>query len=140
MSASAPELQPTVPEVLQSEEPYGKAPTVPVCIDAPVRTQSLPRKAGATGTKTAGLIADNAQRQLLRADHRRASAVLISDTPFLVALSAASAEDASTMALWPADTPCTITATSDVYVAAQTGTASVSFIEELWATGQDGGE
>jgi hypothetical protein len=138
MSETAPELQPTAEEVLQIE-PTIKEPPVTVAVDGPVRTQDLPRKGGTTFTRTVGTTVG--QTPLLRADHRRASARLISvGQAMLVAFNAASAQDASRMALVPANTILVITATTDIWVISATATTAISVITELWATGDDGGE
>lgn len=128
------ELQPDVDEVLQAEEPYGHEPVVKVCVEGPVRTQGLPRKAASTRTITAPVLPSPAYR-LLRPNPRRASAVLVGDAAFLVAFNFASAADASTMAKWPANVPLPVSADVDVYVAAASGTPSVSAVVEYWATG-----
>jgi len=128
------DLQPDVEEVLQIE-PYGDTTPVCVTVDGPVRTQSLPRKAGSTRTITAPLLPAAAFR-LLRPNPRRASAYIVGDAAFLVAFNYASAADASTMARWPANVPLTISADVDVYIAASAGTPAVSAIVEYWATGE----
>lgn len=129
------ELQPHTSEVLQEEstEEYGHIP--PICVSevrSPVRTQSLPRKGGATFTKTVGTV----PLQVLWADHRRARARVVSTTALLIAHSKASASDASTMAVWPANTVFETTAVTEMWVAAASGTAQVGVITELWAEGE----
>jgi hypothetical protein len=133
------ELQPDVPEVLQSEEPAGAEPVVKVTVEGPVRTQALPRKAGST--KTAAVT--TTPFRILTPNPRRSSVVLIADAVIYVALSRAAAQvdPASTavpptMAQWPANVPLTVTADVDVLVAAKTGTANVSVVVEYWATGE----
>ncbi len=131
MPANDPiDLQPDDLEALQAENEPG--PTVPVKIEGPVRTQALPRKSAATRTR----VITTAAQLLLSADHRRASATLISPDGFLFAFTQNSAQDASTMAAWPADVPYTVTADVAVYAAAATGTTSLSIITEYWATGE----
>jgi hypothetical protein len=100
----------------------------------PVRTQSLPRKAGATRTITVNALPT--PFRLLTANPRRAQAIIIADLPIRVALNAAAAQDEGTMALWPGLVPLTVTATTEVWVAAETGQASVSVVSEFWATGE----
>jgi hypothetical protein len=136
MSSNALELQPDPDEVLQVEEPAGTEPEVKVRVNGPVRTQALPRKGGATFTKNVVALTAGPALQVLRADHRRAQAVLLAAAAVLVAYGDANAQDASTMALWPANTPLTVSGTVDVYVAAATGTTTVSVLTELWATGE----
>lgn len=133
------DLQPDVPDVLQEEADPG-AITVPVCVveqRAPLRTQALPRKAGATLTRT--LTTD--PLRILRADHRRASAVLVTteaEDAFRYALNAASAQDPSSMAVWPGAVPLVLDATTDIYVCAATGTVDLGVATSLWAEGEGG--
>jgi len=133
VSHPSPELQPDLEDVLQVEEPEGRETAVKVDVTGPVRTQALPRKGGATLTKTIGTLPN--PLQVLRADRRRAQSVLIGAAAFLVAYGDANAQDASTMALWPANVPLVVSAGVDVWVAASTGTTTVSVVTELWATG-----
>lgn len=133
------DLQPDLDEVLQVEEPYGAEPTVKVCMEGPVRTQALPRKAGST--KTAAVL--TTPFRILRPNPRRASVLVIADAPFYFAFNTASAQIDPTvttpppsMAMWPANVPLPITAQTDVWVAAKTGTANVSVVVEYWATGE----
>jgi hypothetical protein len=140
MSANDPDLQPDVSEVLQAEDPAGYDPKVTVCVDGVVRTQALPRKAGATRTVSrvaaaAGLPPAVGTDPLLRADPRRASATIISDKTILIAFTAASAQDAAMMARWPAGVPFRIDTVTAVWVASADATAAVSVITEMWATG-----
>jgi len=135
MSHPTPELQPDLEDVLQVEEPEGRETAVKVDITGPVRTQELPRKGGSTLTRSGIGVLPNALN-ILRADHRRAQSFLISSSAFLVAYGDANAQDASTMALWPANVPLKVTGTVDVWVAASTGTVNVSVVTELWATGE----
>lgn len=132
---SADDLQPDLEDVLQVEDPEGVEATVRVSQQGPVRTQALPRKAGATRTVSVGVLPT--PYRLLRANPRRAQALLIAPAAFLVALNAASAQDLSTMALWPPNVPLPVGADTDVWVAAATGTVSVSVISEFWAAGED---
>lgn len=131
------DLQPDVTEVLQSEEPYGDTHTVDVAVCGPVRTQPLPRKGGATFTKTVGVLgAVPGAANVLRADHRRAVAYLVAASPFLVAYNDANAQSIDTMALVPANVLLPVSATVDVWVAAPTATVAVSVLVEDWATGE----
>lgn len=128
------ELQPDVEDVLQVEEPVGVEPVVKVEQQGPVRTQELPHKAATTFNRD--ITTNVGQVPLLRADPRRAQAILIADAAFFVAMNVASAQDTSRMAEWPALLPLTVTATTDVWVRAVTGTANLSVITESWATGE----
>lgn len=132
------DLQPDPLEVIQAEN-IGPEPNVRVdvaTVETPVRTQSLPRKAGSTKTWPVGA---TTPVQVLRADHHRASAVLMSiGQNMLIALSPATAQSpqpAVSMALWPANVPYTVTADTEVWVLSATGTTSVSVITEMWAAG-----
>lgn len=132
------DLQPDVGDVLQEET--DAAVTVPVCITeqkSPLRTQSLPRKGGATFTKTL----TTTPLQVLFADHRRARARIISTAAantFLVAFTQAAAQSESTMTLWPGTVPFETTATTDVWLALPSaGTPfAVGISTELWAEGE----
>lgn len=127
---TVPELQPDELDVLQAET--DDMPSVRVSVDGPVRTQDLPRKAGATFTKTIG----TTPIRLLTQDHRRAQVRLMSiGQSMLVAFSSAMAQDASRMALWPANVAFTMNNDSEVWVASATATTSISVITEMWATG-----
>lgn len=135
------ELQPDVHDVLQEEDVA--AQSVPVCVvdqRAPLRTQALPRKGGATFTRTAPAASGAVRNvaRLLLADHRRASARLVSTQPFLVAFTETAAQDDSTMCLWPAAQPFVHTATTDVWVGTPVaGTPGVIGVTtELWAEGE----
>lgn len=131
------DLQPDVTEVLQSEEPYGDTHVVDVKVCGPVRTQPLPRKGGATFTKTVGVLgAVPGATNVLRADHRRAQALLVAAAPFLIAFNDANAQSVDTMALIPANVIVPVSATVDVWVAAPAGTVAVSVLVEDWATGE----
>jgi hypothetical protein len=131
------EFQPDVDEVLQME-PETPLTSIPVCVEevrGPVRVQELPRKAGATKTV---VITDTVPHRVLRADHYRAEATLISfEQDFYFALNPQSAQEASQMARWPALVPLVLSTTTPVYVVALTSsTTTVSVITELWATGE----
>lgn len=131
------DLQPDVPEVLQTEDPYGDTHIVPVEVCGPVRAQPLPRKGGATFTKTVGILgATPGAVNVLRADHRRAQALLVAASPFLVAFNDANVQSVDTMALIPANVLLPVSATVDVWIAAATGTVAVSVLVEDWATGE----
>lgn len=125
------DLQPDELDALQAEETEVQ-PAVIVKHEGPLRVQVLPRKQG--GTRTRNLTTTPAL--LLSADHRRASFTIISPAAILFAFSGSSAQDPSTMAAWPANVPFTGTADTALYVAAATGTTTVSVITEYWATGE----
>jgi hypothetical protein len=126
------DLQPDELDALQAED-TGPQPAVLVKHEGPVRTQSLPRKAAASRTRTI----DTTMRKILSADHRRASATIVSiGQNVLIAFSGASASDPSTCALWPQNVPFTLTADAELYVGSATATTSVSIITEFWATGE----
>lgn len=134
-----PELQPDTGEILQEEGDAGI--TVPVCItdqESPLRTQALPRKGGATSTKTL----TTTPLRVLTADHRRARAQIIGatvDLAFLVAFTETAAQDESTMSLWPSRVPFETTATTEVWLrvpATPGSTVTVGISTELWAEGQ----
>lgn len=124
------DLQPEELESLQAEQAFPQPPVI-VKHDGPIRTQPLPRKQG--GTRIRPLT--TTVQLLLSADHRRASFTLISPAAILFAFSAASAQDPSTMAAWPANVPYTCTADVALYAAAATGTAVLTIVTEFWATG-----
>lgn len=130
------DLQPDDLEVMQAEGDNGLA-AVHVIVDevrGAVRVQPLPRKAGGTRTRT-GI--PTTATLLLKADHRRASATIMSvGGAMLIAFSQASSQDPSMMAAWPANVPYMLTADTELWVAAQTGTIAVSIITESWATGR----
>lgn len=135
------ELQPSVSDVLQ-EEPVENLTAIPVkvaCVDTPVRTQELPRKAATSVTRTAV----NTPFRILVANKYRASVRLVSfDTDMLVAFNSASKETPSTMSRWPKTVPLTITATTDIWISSYSvdGTpvsTSVSVITEQWAVGEN---
>lgn len=130
------ELQPDTAEVLQEEPAHYQA--IPVCVEdvkAPVRVQLLPQKGGSTRTRT---VSDVKATQVLEANPRRGSAVLMSmDQEMLVAFSQASCQDPSTMSVWPKAVPFPVPATVDVYVQCATAaqTTRVSITTSLWAEG-----
>lgn len=131
-----PDLQPDVGDVLQEEAP--DTTTVPVCVvesKGPLRVQQLPRKGGATFTRTL----TETPTRLLTADHRRASAKLRAlglDEPVAFAFNRASAQDLSTMSELPGLETETVTATVELWARAVTGTTRVSVTAETWAEGE----
>lgn len=129
------DLQPDTQEVLQEEPEYVMQVQGAVTVKGPVRTQSLPRKGGATRSRA---VADGRPVQLLTADPRRARVTLLSvEEPMYVGYGEGSITDPSTMALWPAGLPFVCDTTVDVFVQCATEAASttVSVVTELWAEG-----
>jgi hypothetical protein len=128
------DLQPDELEALQAEP--GIEPPVKVEVTeirGPVRTQALPRKSAASRNRTVA----TTMTKLLAADHRRASAQIVSiGQTMLIAFNSASASDPSTCAEWPANVPYTLTADAEFWVAASTGTTKINIITEYWATGE----
>lgn len=128
------DLQPDVGEVLQEEPEYVMSVQGCVSVNGPVRTQALPRKGGSTRTR---VVTDTKAVQVLKADPRRASAVLMADESIYVGYGEASKDDTTAMSLWPGNVPFVCTATVDVFVrsAAADGSTFVSVTTELWAQG-----
>lgn len=137
MSTNAVELQPDPDEVLQTE-PAGHEPIVKVSQQGPVRTQGLPRKGGATYTKNVPTFPNTLQ--ILRPDHRRAQADLISSAAVFVAYGKANAQDTSTMALLPPNVRLPVSGTIEVWVTCTVGTPTISVFIENWATGDGSGD
>lgn len=126
------DLQPDDLEVLQAEtgEP---GPAAHVVVDGPVRTQDLPHKAAAAFSKTIG----TTPVRILRADHRRATAQVMSiGGNMWFAFSESAAAGTGTSAQWPQNTTMTLTADVDLWVYAVSGTTLVSVKVEQWATGE----
>lgn len=130
----ASDLQPDVGEVLQ-EEPYKMAVTGEVSVCGPVRTQELPRKSGATKTKTVG---DTAYVQLLDNDPRRGFMLVMSmDAELYFGFSEASMQAPSAMSVWPKGVPLPLPVAAELWVqCAESGkTTRVSVTTGLWAAG-----
>lgn len=130
-----PDLQPDELDVLQAEE-SGAVPRIPVSIEGvtlPIRVQMLPRKAGATFSKTVG----TTPTRLLTSDHRRAEARVMSvGQNMYVGYSNAMAQDFSRMVLWPANTTFLMQHDGELWVAAATAQTTISVAVEQWATGE----
>lgn len=132
------ELQPDTREVLQEEAPdaVGEPGVIRVCIQdahSPLRVQMLPRKGATSRTLSVGAT----PYQVAWANPRRGRLVLMAmDQNLLVAFSQASAQDDSTMGVWPKLVPLEITATVDVWVRAATSTTALSITAEFWAEGE----
>jgi hypothetical protein len=132
MSANQVDLQPENLEVLQAESD-GPEPAVNVHVDGPVRTQALPRKGGGTRTLT---VTTTAVR-LLRADHRRAQAVITSfDQDMYFAYNESSATEPTSMSRWPALVPLVVDADVNIYVRSFQATTTISYSTTMWATGE----
>jgi len=133
------DLQPDLEEVLQTEEHGGNEEIpVTVVVSGVVRSQALPEKSGAT--KTIANVTTIPQK-VLQADHRRARTTLLATGGSMrFAFNAASAQDPSRMALWPAGLPMIHLGDDEVWVAADAGTVSVTVISGRWAVGEDGGK
>jgi hypothetical protein len=137
------ELQPDEIEVLQAEQdgPEPTVRTVVAHIEAPVRTQDLPRKSASSRTYTVGVLGQNGAttaKRVLSAQPRRALARLLSTGQSMwVAFSQNSTQQTDQMALWPAGTVLQITTDTEVWVASTTATTQVSVIAEFWAAGED---
>lgn len=129
------DLQPNDLEAMQAEtdDPGPAARVQIVGIDGPVRTQELPRKAASTIQKVVGA---TQSVQILRADHRRAIARVVSvGQNVYVAFSQAAAQEPQSMALWPQNVPLLVTADAELWVRSSTGTTTVSVVAEFWAVG-----
>lgn len=140
---NVPELQPDELDVLQAVQD-GPDPLIRVAIaavDTPVRTQDLPHKSAATFTKTVdvnGIVGQQVnQGRLLPGDHRRAVVRLMSiGQNILIGFSNAAYQDASRMALWPANVAFVMNHDGELWVRAAASTTSVSVVVENWATGE----
>ncbi|MFE4960416.1 hypothetical protein ACFRCW_42380 [Streptomyces sp. NPDC056653] len=129
----APELETPMDDVLQEEAPPLTA--IPVVIEGPTRTVSLPAKQWMAGQvtvdSTGGFIQPN---RVLGEDPRRARVQLIAkDHAMRVGTSQKQVMSPFTCAVWPIGVPLTIAATSEVWVASDQDLATVSYVAELWA-------
>lgn len=131
----AVQLQPDTEEVLQVEPmPLATVPVEVQDIRGPVRVKILPNEAGTTRTISIG---SSVPKPILQADHFRARAVLCSfDQDFLYAFTENAASDPSTMARQPKAVPLVLTAATQVWVLAQTGTTVLSYATERWASSE----
>lgn len=128
------ELQPDVAEVLQ-EEPYTMPVTGSVSVAGPVRTQELPRKAGATKTRT---VSDTSYVQLLDNDPRRGFVTMISmDAEMAFGFTEASMQAGQSMTQWPKGVPLTLPVATELWVICNEAGKStrVSVATGLWAAG-----
>jgi hypothetical protein len=130
----ASDLQPDVGEVLQ-EEPYQMPVTGEVSVCGPVRTQELPRKHGATKTRT---VTDTQYVQLLDSDPRRGFILVMSmDAELYYGFTEASMQATNAMSVWPKGVPLTLPLATELWVqcAEATKTTRVSVTTGLWAAG-----
>jgi hypothetical protein len=129
------DLQPDVGDVLQEEPQYTMPVTGEVSVCGPVRTQELPRKAGATKTRT---VTDTVYVQLLDNDPRRGFVVVMSmDNEMYFGFTEASMQATSAMSVWPKAVPLVLPVASELWVqcAAAGQTTRVSVTTGLWAAG-----
>lgn len=125
-------LQPELADVLQ-QEPEDN-PKIEVCVrdvHGPVRTQALPRKGGTAFVKQ--IPASTAvPTMVLRADHFRGQALLISGAAFRVTFN----DPGESYGVWPANVPLPVTASLDIYVRSDAAAGTLTVIVEKWATGE----
>lgn len=137
MSTPVPDMQPDTDEVLQAEAPESYQ-AIPVCVNevkGPVRVQILPHKGGSTRTRTV----TTTPVRLLTADHRRAYArlrTLVLAEGIAYAFSETAAQDLAGMSELPGLEVETLTATTELWVRALTGTTRVSLTTARWAEGE----
>lgn len=127
---SEPTLEPDVDDVLQAEPT--NEPAVKVKVEGPVRTQPLPRKGGATFTKT---VSQTVPVQLLRADPRRRIATLSAADDFYVSFTESGIQAPATCYRNWGHTNIIVEAVTDVWVLAASATIQISVLTELWAMG-----
>lgn len=131
----ASDLQPDVGEVLQEEPEYVMSVQGKVAVQGPVRTQELPRKAGATKTRT---VTDTAYVQMLDSDPRRGFVMVMSmDAAFYFGFTEASMQATSAMSVWPKNVPLPLPLSAELWVqSAETGVSTrISVTTGLWAAG-----
>jgi len=140
MSLPDPEMQPDLEDVLQVEEPAGSETAVKVEQQGPTRSQTLPRKGGATFTRTIG---SSAPTRLLGADPRRFSALINAADDIWVAFTKSgvvaaieNADQNGAYRVFGSTVPFPVGAVVEVWACAVTTTARVSIATELWATGE----
>jgi len=129
------DMEPDTPEVLQAESV--EEPVVKVKVEGQVRTQALPTKGGATGTKTVSATG----YVLLRADPRRKRASITCNDDIYVAFTEQGLQEASGCFVYFGSVntnPLVIEAVVDIWVKPVAASASVSFMTELWAMGEGG--
>lgn len=128
------DLQPSVGDVLQ-EEPYQMPVTGEVSVCGPVRTQELPRKGGATKTRS---VSDTAYVQMLENDPRRGFMMVMSmDREIYYAFNETSMQATTAMSVWPKAVPLVMPIAAELWVmCAETGQSTrVSVTTGLWAAG-----
>ena len=109
-------------------------PAVPVHVDGPVQTQTLPPRTSVLRTITV----TTTPMELLARDLRRQRAVVYSfDQDVIIALRSSEAGSGPAFttagARWPKGSALTLFGASQVWVAAVTGTTSVTIVSESWA-------
>lgn len=130
-----PDLTPDIDEIYQAEEHALPLTPIPVTIEGPVRSQDLPSKTMVVTQlfldSTGGFIQP---QRLLGDDPRRKIARLVaSDQKIRIGTSQKQVMNADTCAIWPVGVVLPITATTEVWVAADTLTTRISCIAEQWA-------
>ncbi len=132
------ELEPDAAEVLQVEtDPDDRIPCLPVVVEGPVRTQALPRKRASGVMRT---IKQTEPMQILTEDPFRAEARIFShDEAIYIGFDEFDFEGLARVILWPALTPFSITARTDVWVqsagATEADVTALAIYLEHWAEG-----
>jgi hypothetical protein len=117
---------PDMDELAQQDPPVQ---AVPVRVEGPVQTRAMPAVLGIHYSRTFGTTAE----QLVGRELRRSRLLVWCKTnPIWVGRSQAEV-DADTCAQLPAGLILPIQHTDEVWVAAETATALVSYVHELWA-------
>lgn len=130
--AVAVDLEPEPAQILQSEE----IGALPVHIQGPVRTQPLPRKAAAGVTYPLDA-ADTVGTQVLRSDPYRASAIILPIGGNVYIAFNAGDIGSPRAFTWKDGIPFPLTARTDVWVQAVTGSSTVVTVtQEAWARGE----
>ena len=118
---------------METESPLTTVPVRVQGIDTPVRTQRLPTKSAPTLTKSVTTTAI----RIAPTDPYRANITLMSiDQDMYIAFNSASKESPTTMGRWPKNVPFICDVVSEVWVAAVTGTTSISSFATRWAAGE----
>jgi hypothetical protein len=119
-------ITPDLDDVNQEDVPSAPVPPVPVTIEGPTRTQSLPPVAGVART----IALSETAEPIAGRDRTRSRLVLISTTDdFYFGTTARPVEEGC---LWPAAVPCEIFHSDQVWVAA-TAATTLAFFTEHWA-------
>jgi hypothetical protein len=112
---------PSLPELQQRELPF---PTVPVEIPGKVRVQPLPARNSSANV----FPMDTKLRRVLGADPKRSRVQLVSTVAWLYGRTA-SGESVP----WPANVPCVVTHSDEIYAAVPTSTGNLAVIAEYYA-------